>query len=224
MWSAPNATRCHIDLARIGLGIIDELRNRLGWNRGMNHHDVDRAQQACDRFNITNEIEIKLGIERRVNRVRRRDEKECVAVGGRPYDRLRDDIADATWSVFDHEWLAKALRQPLADQARDNVGWSARGKTDDDAHRPRWIGLRPSNMRHGRERGSPGGQMQKLSAVGKLHFEPPFTSFDHLVVPICLRVCVNSLLKILVDDLCQANSRVQQLLLALAAPVDYNCR
>src|SRR6516162_2215270 len=82
MWSAPNATRCHIDLARIGLGIIDELRNRLGWNRGMNHHDVDRAQQACDRFNIMNEIEIKLCIERRVNRVRRRDEKECVASPG----------------------------------------------------------------------------------------------------------------------------------------------
>ena len=94
----------------------------------MNHHDVDRAQQACDRFNITNEIEIKLGIERRVNRVRRRDEKECVAVGGRPYDRLRADIAAATRSVLDHEWLAKALRQPLADQAGDNVGWSARGK------------------------------------------------------------------------------------------------
>src|SRR5215831_10371717 len=122
MWSAPNATRCHIDLARIGLGIIDELRNRLGWNRGMNHHDVDRAQQACDRVNITNEIEIKLGIERRVNRVRRRDEKECVAVGGRPYDRLRAEIAAATRSVLDHEWLAKALRQPLADMSAGPPG------------------------------------------------------------------------------------------------------
>jgi hypothetical protein len=168
MWSAPNATRCHIDLARICLGIIDELGNRLGWNRGMNHHDVDRAQQACDRFNITNEIEIKLGIEHRVNRVRRRDEKECVAVGGRPYDRLRADITAATRSVLDHEWLAKALRQPLADQAGDNVGWSARGKTDDDAHRPRWIGLRPRDPRDGRQRSSGRGQMEKISA-GKFH-------------------------------------------------------
>src|SRR5215831_4674343 len=142
MWSAPNATRCYIDLARIGLGIIDELRNRLGWNRGMNHHDVDRAQQACDRFNITNEIEIKLGIERRVDRVRRRDEKECVAVGGRPYDRLRADIAASAWPVLDNEWLAEALRQPLAHQACEDVGRAASGKGDDHAHRPRRIRLR----------------------------------------------------------------------------------
>jgi len=40
--------------------------------------------------------------------------------------------------------------------------------------------LRPSEARDGRERGSAGGQMQKLSA-GKFHFEPPFTSLDHLV-------------------------------------------
>src|SRR5262249_3024649 len=32
-----------------------------------------------------------------------------------------------------------------------------------------------------RERGSARGQMQKSSSAGKFHFEPPFTSFDHLV-------------------------------------------
>src|SRR5262249_24263985 len=169
MWSASNATRCHIDLARIGIGISDELRNRFGWNRGMNQHDVDRAQQACDRFNITNEIEIKLCVERRVNRVRRRDEKECVAVGGRPYDRLRADIAAGAWPVSDNELLIEPLRQPFTDQAGDNVGWSARGKADDDAHRPRRIGLRPSDARKGRQRGS-GCQTQKLTSVGKFHF------------------------------------------------------
>src|SRR5215831_127253 len=130
MWSAPNATRCHIDLARVGLGIIDELRHRLGWNRGMSRHDVDCTQQACDRFNITNEIEIKLGIERCVDSVRRRDEKERVAVGGRPYDRLRADIAAGTRPVLDNELLTEPLRQPLTDQAGDNVGWSARGEAD----------------------------------------------------------------------------------------------
>jgi hypothetical protein len=34
--------------------------------------------------------------------------------------------------------------------------------------------------RHRRQRGRARGQMQKISA-GKFHFEPPFTSFDHLV-------------------------------------------
>src|SRR5262245_597231 len=32
-----------------------------------------------------------------------------------------------------------------------------------------------------RERGSARGQMQKSSSARKFHFEPPFTSLDHLV-------------------------------------------
>jgi hypothetical protein len=39
-------------------------------------------------------------------------------------------------------------------------------------HRPRWIGLRPRDARHRRQRGSACGQMQKISA-GKFYFEPP---------------------------------------------------
>ena len=39
---------------------------------------------------------------------------------------------------------------------------TAGGKADDDAHRPRRIGLRPRDARHGRQRGSARGQMQKL--------------------------------------------------------------
>ena len=39
---------------------------------------------------------------------------------------------------------------------------------DDDAHRPRRIGLRPRDARHGRQRGSARGQMQKIS-TGKFH-------------------------------------------------------
>jgi hypothetical protein len=40
--------------------------------------------------------------------------------------------------------------------------------------------LRPRDPRDARQRGSARGQVQKLSA-GKFHFEPPFTSFHHLV-------------------------------------------
>ena len=43
-----------------------------------------------------------------------------------------------------------------------------RRKADDDAHRPRRIGLRPCDTRDGRERGSARCQMQKLPA-GKFH-------------------------------------------------------
>src|SRR2546430_13627539 len=47
-------------------------------------------------------------------------------------------------------------------------------------YRPRRIGLRPRDAGYGRQRGSACCEMQEL-ATGKFHFEPPFTSFDHLV-------------------------------------------
>src|SRR5215471_358928 len=56
-----------------------------------------------------------------------------------------------------------------SDKACEDVGRPASGKADNDAHRPRWIGLRPRNSRDGRERGSACGQMQEFAA-GKFHF------------------------------------------------------
>jgi len=61
-------------------------------------------------------------------------------------------------------------------QARDDVGRAAGRIADDDAHRTRRIGLRPSGTRDCRQRGSARCQMQK-SSTGKFHFQPPFTSF-----------------------------------------------
>jgi hypothetical protein len=84
--------------------------------------------------------------------------------------------------VLDDKLLAKSLREPLTDQASDDVDAAAGWNADDNAHRPRWIGLRPSKARDSRERGSGRSHMQKLPA-GKFHIEPPsrFTSLDHLV-------------------------------------------
>src|SRR5262249_5290835 len=65
-------------------------------------------------------------------------------------------------------------------RARGDVGRAGGRERHNHPHWPRWIGLRPSETRGGRERGSARGQMEKISA-GKFHFEPPFTSFDHLV-------------------------------------------
>jgi hypothetical protein len=93
---------------------------------------------------------------------------------------LGADIAGGTRPVLDDERLAEALRQPVTDQAREDVGPAASGKGGDHAHRPRGVDFRPSHARHSRQRGSARGQMQELAA-GKFHFEPPLTSFDHLV-------------------------------------------
>src|SRR5262249_54181886 len=159
-----------------------ELGNRLGRNRWVHHHDEGSADHPRDRREIANEVVAELVIERRIDRGRRSDLEKCVAIGRRTHDRLGSDFAAATRPVLDDEWLAEPLGEPLAHQARDDVTWAAGSKADDDAHRPRRIGLRPSEARGGRQRGSARGQMQEFAA-GKFHFEPPsrFTSLDHLV-------------------------------------------
>src|SRR5262245_17762020 len=102
-----------------------------------------------------------------------------MTVRWRTHDRLAADSARVSLTVLDDEWLPEPLRQPLTHQTCDDVARPARRKADNDAHRPRRIALRPRDPRDGRQRGSARGQMQKISA-GKFHFEPPFTSFDHL--------------------------------------------
>src|SRR5215472_2265654 len=133
-----------------------------------------------DRGYIADEIEIEFLVQRDVNRIRRSGQEERIAVRRRAHDRLGGDVAASACPVLNNELLTEPLREPLSYQTRDDVARTAGAIADDQAHRPRWIGLRPSQARNGWERGSARGQMQKISA-GKFHFEPPFTSLDHLV-------------------------------------------
>src|SRR5258708_32505167 len=71
------------------------------------------------------------------------------------------------------ESVSEPLGKPLADQAGGDVAPAAGAKTDDDAHRPRRIGLRPCDPRDGRERDNSGsGELQKL-APPNFHGVPP---------------------------------------------------
>src|SRR5262249_40156802 len=168
------------DFAGIGFGVGDEVRNGLGWDRWVHDYSVGRDYDASNRRDVANEIEPL--IERRVDRLCRTDHEQRVSVCGRAHDGLGSYVGTSTRSVLNDEWLAEALRQPLPHRTRNGVGIAASGKADQQAHRPRGIGLRPSDTRYGRQRDSARGQMQKTSA-GKFHSEPPFTSFDHLVGP-----------------------------------------
>src|SRR5205814_3471653 len=87
-------------------------------------------------------------------------------------DRFGADISASTRPVVDDEWLAEPLGKPLTDQASGDVDPTAGGKTGNNAHRPRWIGLRPRYTRYGRQRGCARGQMQKLPTMGKFHGVP----------------------------------------------------
>ena len=92
-------------------------------------------------------------------------------------------LLPAARPVVDNEWLAKPFRQPLAHQAREMSGAPPAGSRDDDAHRPRRIGLRPSDARDRRQRGSARCQMQKLSRRGSFIADLPLAQplLDHLV-------------------------------------------
>ena len=86
-------------------------------------------------------------IERRVDRGRRVDRKQRVTIRRRLHDGLGRDIGSGARPVLEHEWLPEALGQLLADQARHNVGATARRIADDDANRPSRIGLRARDAR-----------------------------------------------------------------------------
>src|SRR5262245_15338587 len=136
MLRAPDAGRGHVDLALIGPRISDEFGNGLGRNRWNHLHDEGRAGNACDWCDVADEIEFEIAVQCRVPRVYRSDQEQRIAVGRRTYDRLGADIAAGTRPALDDELLAEPLREPLADQASDDVGAAAGRKADDDAHRP----------------------------------------------------------------------------------------
>src|SRR5262245_56513414 len=127
----------------------------------------------CHWRDVVDEIEAETTlVELCIDRVDRSHEEERIAIGRRTHDRLGSNIAGGTRPVLDDERLPKPLRQRLTNQPRSCVGRAAAGKADDDAHRPAWVALRPSEARDGGERGSARGQMQELSTVGKFHGIP----------------------------------------------------
>jgi hypothetical protein len=87
---------------------------------------------------------------------------------------LRAELPDV---LAKNEWLSEPLRQPLADQASDDVGPTAWRKWHNPAHRPRRIALRPRDERHGRHCGSSRDQFQK-STAGKFHGAESSSAFS----------------------------------------------
>ena len=164
----------HVDLAGIGLGIADELRNRLGRQHGIDRHDERHALDAGDRRDIAHENKIEVVVERRVDRRRRADEEKRVTVGGRMGDRIGADVGAGARPVLDNELLAEALRQPLADQTRDDVEGAAGRNADDDPYRPCRPGCARAMREIAGERRSTRHHMHK-SAARKFHGFPPVT-------------------------------------------------
>src|SRR5262245_57426282 len=100
MRHGPATGRSHVDLAGIGLGVGDELRDRLGWTRSIEHHDIKGAANARHWRYRAKEIEIELFVERLVHRVRQGDKQERVSVRRCTHDTFGADVAAGARSVL----------------------------------------------------------------------------------------------------------------------------
>src|SRR5215510_11842745 len=119
---------------------------------------------ARHRRDIADKSVVELFVERGVDHIIRADGEQRVAIWRRTHDGLSSDIAAGTPPVLNDELLTELLGEPLTYHARDDVNRLARGKSDDDAHRPRRIALRSRDARDSRENGGARCQMQKISA------------------------------------------------------------
>ena len=81
----------------------------------MYHHDERHPGDACDCRDISDEIEIELVIERRVDRRRRINEEERIPVRRCAHDRFSADIVAAAGPVLCDELLTEPLREPSSD-------------------------------------------------------------------------------------------------------------
>jgi hypothetical protein len=107
----------------------------------MHHHHVGAAGDCRYRRDVADELETEIVIERRVDRIRRADDDERIAVRARPCRRLGADRAAGARPVVNDEGLAEPLRQPLTDQTRENVEGAAGREANDDMDRPISLGV-----------------------------------------------------------------------------------
>src|SRR5262249_36813079 len=130
MGRAADARRCKGERSWIAFCVCDQVWNRLSRNRGVYRQDRSGAADARDRGHVADEIEIELLVERRIDRAARTDHEERVAVRRCLHHRLGADVAAGARPVVDEELLTKTLRQPLAEEPRDDVGPPTGGRAD----------------------------------------------------------------------------------------------
>src|SRR4051794_24633864 len=109
MLRASAACRRQGDLARISLGIGDELRDRLRRDRWIDLHDKRQANDACDRCDIADKIKIELVIDRRADCILRIDQQKCVTIGWCTHDRFGTNVAAGARPSLNNELLTEAL-------------------------------------------------------------------------------------------------------------------
>jgi len=100
MRGTSDSTRCHVDLARIGFRIGNELGQGLGWNRRVHDHDVWKSDDRSDRRDVAQKIETELVIQCWIPRIVIPRHDQRIAIGSRADDRLGANVADIPGPPF----------------------------------------------------------------------------------------------------------------------------
>ena len=143
----------------------------------MHHHHEWHATDARDRRDVADEIEVELVVKRRVDRVVATTRRSVWPSAAARTTASVAMLVPAPGRFSMTNGWPKLLRKPLTRSCAQDVLGAARSKSDNDAYRPRRVGLRPRDARHGRERGGARCQMQKL-ATGKFHGDDPSSTFS----------------------------------------------
>src|SRR5262249_32858283 len=109
MRRGPDAGRRHGKLARIGLGISDEFKNRLSRKRWIYFKGKSLTADARNRRNVADEIVVELFVERRMDHALNRSQQGRIPIRVSVDDRLDSDVAAAARPVLDNETLAEPL-------------------------------------------------------------------------------------------------------------------
>jgi len=106
------------EFARIGFYIGNQLGDRPDGDSGVHLQNFGRTSKPGDHRDVAYEIEIEIGVERRVDCIGRDGSKKRITVRRRASDFLRRDIGGSARPVLYYKWLAKPFRKPLTDEAR----------------------------------------------------------------------------------------------------------
>ena len=137
-----DARACIAVFAGIVPDQLHELRQRLGRDLRVDHHDVGRDRNQGHGREILNRIVRHFCVEAGVHQKTRADCHDGVAVGSDARDLTGRGVAACAADVLDKELLAETVGKFLRHEARDDVGRAARWKAYDHAHRPVRISLR----------------------------------------------------------------------------------
>ena len=136
-----NARRRGGDLARIGLGTGDQVRNCRTFEVLAQHEHVRTCCQQGDR-DPTRRVITHLFVEKSVGRDRAgRSQQQRIAVRGCARDLGGADIARRAADILHDCRLTPFAAELLGEQARERVGAAAGEVKHDDPHQPRGISL-----------------------------------------------------------------------------------